>query len=248
MYIEGEVPYVGGNNYNNGWGGNGDWWAIILLAALFGWGGNGGFGFGGGRGYGGSEVLGYELGKVATTNDVASGFNNSAVLSSLNDIKLGQAQMQNWINQGFPGINTQLLTGFHGVDNSVCTLGYQASQLANGLSRELAGCCCDIKSMILENRYLNEKQTCDIITNANANTQKVIDYMQCEKINALTAENTALKGKISNANQTTEIISALAPKAPVPAYPVFPATSFAHPTGVTFGWGGNNSCCGCGQF
>ena len=125
MYIEGEVPYVAGNNYNNGWGGNGDWWAIILLAALFGWGGNGGFGFGGGRGYGGSEVLGYELGKVATTNDVASGFNNSAVLSSLNDIKLGQAQMQNWINQGFSGINTQLLTGFHGVDNSVCTLGYQ---------------------------------------------------------------------------------------------------------------------------
>ena len=66
--------------------------------------------------------------------------------------------------------------------------------------------------------------------------------MQNEKICALQAENLALKGSISNAHQTAEIVSALAPKAPIPAYPVFPATSFAHPTGVSFGVNGS---CGC---
>ena len=85
------------NNNNNGWGfGNGDWiWAIILLALI----GNGGWGFGGGFGGGGfgGGFVPFELGKVATQADIASGFNNSAVLSSLNDLKLGQST-------GFAGI------------------------------------------------------------------------------------------------------------------------------------------------
>ena len=66
--------------------------------------------------------------------------------------------------------------------------------------------------------------------------------MQTEKINALTAENVALKGRISNDAQSAYIIGALAPKQPIPAYPVFPTTSFAYPSGVTFGVGNN---CGC---
>lgn len=224
MYIEGEVPYVANGNNNNGFGFGGDGiWALALLALLFGGGYGGGFGGFGGRG--GSEVLGYEIGKVATTNDVASGFNNSAVLSSLNDIKLNQANAINYNNQGFYGLNTAIL------------------QTGNNISSQIADCCCGVKSMILENRYLNERQTCDIITNANANTQRIIDYLQTEKINTLTAENVALKGTISNAHQTAEIVSALAPKQPIPAYPVFPTTSFAYPSGVTFGVGNN-----CNQF
>ena len=169
-------------------------------------------------------MLGYELGKVATTNDIASGFNNSAVLSNLNSLKEGQLQMINYNNQGYSGLNTSILT------------------VGNNISREIADCCCGVKTMLLENRYLNEKQTCDIITNANANTQKIIDYFQNEKICSLQAENVALKGRISNDAQTAAIVGALAPKTPIPAYPVFPTTSFAYPTGVSFGVNGN---CGC---
>ena len=199
-YYEGDnFPGMGG--YNNGGGfGDSGWWGIILIALLFGWGGNRGFGgFGGGYGSGGSEVLGYELGKVATTNDVASGFNNSAVLSSLNDIKLGQATMQNWINQGFSGLNVGILTA------------------QNNLSAQLASCCCDTRAAIADLKYANERQTCEILNNANCNTQKILDYMQNEKINSLTAENVALKGRISNDAQTAAIVGALAPTAR-PAY------------------------------
>ena len=88
-------------NNGGGWGGFGGYgadllWIIVLFALL----GNGGWGFGGNNGCcnpcggWGGNALGYELGKVATTNDIASGFNNSAVLNSLNELKLGQAGVQ----------------------------------------------------------------------------------------------------------------------------------------------------------
>lgn len=213
-YYEGDNFPMGGGNYGGGFGDG--WWGIILIALLFGW-GRGGNGFGGGYGNGGSEVLGYELGKVATTNDVASGFSTSAIMSDLNQIRENQLMTNNYMAQGFSGINTSILT------------------TGNTISREIADCCCSTQRLI-------ERSTCDLLVNQNNNTQKIIDYMQNEKICALQAENLALKGHISNAKQTADIVGALGPKTPIPAYPVFPATSFAHPTGVTFGVSGN---CGC---
>ena len=137
-YYEGNISDLSTGCNNNGgmWGQDGIW-AILLLALL----GNRGFGFGGNYGGGTfAEGLGYELGKVATTNDVASGFNNSAVLGSLNDIKLTQASNLNFINQGFAGLNTQIQTGFAGVDNAICTLGYQNQQGFNTLAHQISDC------------------------------------------------------------------------------------------------------------
>ena len=83
------------NGYGNGFFGR-EWAWLIILAVFFGLGNNGnGFGFGGGNGF----LGGYAIGKLATTNDVAVGFNNSAVLSSLNDLKLGQAGLQQTLCQ-----------------------------------------------------------------------------------------------------------------------------------------------------
>lgn len=210
MFIEGEIPVVANSGNSNGMWGSDGIWAILLLALL----GNRGFGFGGTAS---SENVGYELGKVATTNDVASGFNNSAVLSSLNDIKLGQSQMQNFINQGFAGINTSLLSGFHGVDNAVCTLGYQTQTGLNTLAHQISDCCCATQRAIDGINYNMATNTCNVIQAINNSNQRILDYMQTEKINALTAENVALKGQISNSRQTADIVSALSP-CPRPAY------------------------------
>lgn len=106
-YTESEVPTIVSTGSGNGmWGGDGAIWAILLLALL------GGRGFGGFGGYGGgnSEFVGYELGKVATQADIAAGFNNSAVLSGINDLRLGQASVQQTLCQGFNGVNTAILT------------------------------------------------------------------------------------------------------------------------------------------
>lgn len=214
-YVEGDFPiYAGNNGYNNGFG-NG-WEGLIglaIVASLFGGWGNGGFGLGG-RGGSSSEFVGYELGKVATQADVASGFNNSAVLSSLNDIKLGQATMQNFINQGFNGINTQLLTGFHGVDNAVCTLGYN-------LTHQISDCCCGVKSAIADLKYANERQTCELLNAGNANTQRIIDYLTNDKIDTLNRKLAVAEGQLSNNAQSRYIVDTVIDRlspCPKPAY------------------------------
>lgn len=115
----------GYNGYGNGFGWGGDWIWVILLLALF----NGGWGFGG-SGYGGGN-LNYELGKVATSNDVAVGFAQNATLSSLNDLKLGQAGIQQTLCQGFNGVNTAILQGNNTLQNAICQLGYEQQNCLN---------------------------------------------------------------------------------------------------------------------
>lgn len=230
-YYEGDLCLTNGNGYNNGMG---DWSWIIglaLVGGLFGGWGNGfGGGFGGGRG-----GFGYPcFDAPATQADLAAGFNNSAVLSSLNDIKLGQAQAINYNNQGFSGLNATINAGFSGVDNAICTLGYQQAQLVNGLSRELADCCCTTQRAIDSVKYENAKNTCDIIRAGQDNTRAILDYLTTEKISALQAENSGLKAQISNDRQSAFIIDALAPKCPSPAYVVQPPQQVTFPT----------NCCG----
>ena len=236
MYIEGELPNVvtsTGNNTNNGWN---DWSWIVALALIGGLFGNGnGFGFGGGRGgYGAGDFTGWQLGRLATTNAVASGFSTSEIMSDLNDIILGQAQMQNFINQGFAGLNQTVTSGFAGVNNAICTLGYQNQAGFNALSRELADCCCTTQRAIDSVKYENAKNTCDIIRAGQDNTRAILDFLTNEKIEGLRAENTSLKGQISNDRQSRFIIDSLAPKCPQPAYVVQPPQQVTFPT----------NCCG----
>lgn len=188
------------NNGNNGFFGNDGIWAILLLALL---------GFG--NGYGG--VGGARGGACATQADLSAGFANSEIMSDLNDILLSQSQgfsnLQQTLCQGFNGVNTSILQSANATERGFAQMGYN-----------LANCCCEIKGAIADVKYANEKQTCDLITNQNANTQRILDYLTNEKICAITAENVALKGQISNYNQTNAIIGALKTPSPIPAYTV----------------------------
>ena len=141
--------------------------------------------------------------------------------------------MQNSLTQGFSGLNTALLQGNY------------------ALANQLSTCCCELKSLGLENRYLNERQTCDIIQATNANTQRIIDYLTTEKISSLQAENSGLKAQISNDRQSAFIIDALAPKCPQPAYVVQPPQQVTFPTnccGNVAYASYNNGCSGCNNF
>ena len=214
--------------YNNGGlFGNSGWEGIIgliVVAGLFG--GNWGGGIFGNRG-----------GSPATQADLASGFNNQAVLANLNDIILGQAQMQNFINQGFNGVQNTLTTSFANLNTNLCSLGYNQAQLVNGLSRELADCCCTTKGAIADLKYSNERQTCDIINAINAGNQRLVDIYTNDKIEALRAENVALKGKISDDYQADRIINKLSP-CPSPAF-IVPNPNCCYNYGV---YPVNNGC------
>ena len=197
-YYEGEIGSLCGNNNNNGWN---DWSWIIGLAVVGGIFGNGGFGFGGGN----------RGGACATQADLSAGFANSEIMSNLNDILLGQAQMQNFINQGFAGLNQTVTSGFAGVNNAICTLGYQNQAGFNALSTQLAQCCCDTRAAISDVKYANERNTCDIIRAGQDNTRAILDYLTGEKISSLQAENAGLKAQISNDKQSAYLLSELKP-------------------------------------
>ena len=241
--------YMIGADRNNGYGNGffgGDWAWIIILALLFGWGNNGN-GFGGGFGGGNGFIGGYDIGKLATTNDVAVGFNNSAVLSSLNDLKLGQAGLQQTLCQGFNGVNTSILTS------------------TNAVQSQLAGCCCDLARSIDGVNYNMAKNTCDItnaihnssrdiIDNQNANYRAIHDELVANKLEAkneriaeLTQQVNALNLAQSQANQnayltatmdanTAELIRRLGRDCPVPAF-IVPNPACCYNTC------GSNTCC-----
>ena len=232
-----------GGGYGNGmFGGDWSWWIIILL--IFGWGGNG-YGFGGGFGGGhcGSAC--------ATQADLAAGFNNSAVLNNLNDLKLGQAGVQQTLCQGFNGVQQTIMQGFNGVDNAVCTLGYNMQAGVNGLSRQIAECCCDTRAAIADVKYANERNTCDIIRSSQDNTRAILDFLTQDKIATLTAENQSLKFQASQTAQNAyigatvdagiaEIIRRTGHDCPIPAY-ITPNPNCCYNYGV---YPVNNGCCG----
>lgn len=208
-YIEGDFPVYSGNNNNNGWN---DWSWIIGLAVVGGIFGNGwGFGNNGGN----------RSGNCATQADLSAGFANSEIMSDLNDIILGQAQMQNFINQGFSGVNQSLNTGFAGINNAICTLGYNQATLVNGLSRELADCCCSTKGAIADLKYANERQTCDIISAINAGNQRLVDIYTNDKIETLNRKLSTAEAQLSNNAQSRYIVDTVLDKlspCPKPAY------------------------------
>lgn len=209
-YFEGEIPVVSSGANNGMFGGDGIW-AILLLALL-----GGGFGYGRNANAPVNEGMGWQMGKLATTNDVASGFATSEIMSDLNGIQLANAQgfagLNNAINNATSTLGYNMAQGFHGVDNAVCSLGYN-------LTKQISDCCCATQRAIDGVNYNMAKNTCDIVTAINASNQRVIDYMTSEKIDTLNRKLAVAEGQISNYAQTNAIISALKPS-PVPAYNV----------------------------
>lgn len=261
-FAEGYAVGQGNACNNGGYGGYGwgaDWIWVILLLALF----NNGWGFGGnsggncGCGCGGwnSNAIGYELGKVATTNDIASGFNNSAVLNSLNELKLGQAGVQQTLCQGFSGVNTAVMQAQNANEKGFAQLGYQ-----------LADCCCQTQRAIDGVNYNMAKNACDVTNAIHTSTRDIIDaqrdgtnailnFLTQDKIATLQAENQSLKFQASQtaqnafitANQeaqTAEIIRRLGRDCPVPSYLV-PNPNCCYQPNFSYGFGCNNGC-GCG--
>lgn len=246
-FAEGYAIGRDSNNNGFGFGGDGAWWIIILLLA--GW-GNGGFGGGRGYGYGGigeSYVLATDFANIERKLD---GVNNGICDSTFalnNTITTGNFNTINAITQAASGLNTALVQGFNGVDNAICTLGYNQAQLVNGLSREIGDCCCKTSAAIQDVKYANERQTCDLITNANANTQRILDFMVNEKMASKDARIASLEAQISNDRQSKYLLDNLMPKCPQAAYVVQPPQQVTFPTNCcgNVAYANYNSSCGC---
>lgn len=234
MYVEGEIPSSvnTGNNYpfypypmyNNGFGfGNGfdGIWGLLAIAIIF-----GGFGGNGWGGNNGGHV--YDA-----TNSI-----ESSIHSALDTLQ---------ITNKLDGITTDLNTDFGNVINAITTNGYENRLAMNDLGYQMQNCCCEgratmnqvgtqLSSQLADLKYTLATEECATRQASVDNTQRIIDFLTQDKLAQLTTENATLKGELSQATQTSQIINALRPT-PVPSYP---ATNL-------YGFYGNNGY-GCGGY
>ena len=247
-YALGQDSNSGGNGGGfGGFGGDGIW-AILLFAMIFGY-GRGGFG-GGGYGDGGSPC--------ATQADVRAAVDQQTLISKIDGQTYG-------IADSFTALNNTLNNNFRGIDNAICTLGYQnqagvnalSAQLAqcccdtraaiqenttqgvmntNAIQRQISDCCCDIEKMNMQNRFDAQTYNCNTLQAIDKLGDRIIGFMTQAERESMRDEITALRLQASQAAQNSYLINQLRPS-PIPAFQV--------PAPWCFG-GGNFGGCGCG--
>ena len=250
-----------GNNGNNGWGENSAWWVILFL--IFGWGRNGYGSFGGNSGGAADNyVLASDFAQIDRKLDTIS-----------NGICDSTFALNNTMTNGFAAAQQTLCQGFSGINQAINTNGYETRLGINGLTAELANCCCDLKQQISDcccqtqrsldginyNMAMNASNiqqtlcnnTRDIIDNQNANYRALHDELVANRIedkNAQIAaqqnEINALRLKASQEAQNTYLINQLKP-CPSAAY-IVPNPNCCYNYSVNgFGYGNG---CNCGNY
>jgi hypothetical protein len=236
-----DIAAVTGNRNNDGMFGENGWW-IILLFLFAGW----GRGFGGFGGFGGEGGV-----PCATQADVRAAVDQQTLISKLDQQTYGVADSTY-------ALNNAITTGFHGVDNAICTLGYNVQNGFNVLGHQISDCCCEngraMERGFAELNYNLATQACDtrraicdstrdIIDANNAGVRSILDFLTQDKIATLTAENQSLKFAASQAAQNTfiaanqdaqtaELLRRLATPCPIPAY-VVPNPNCCYPAPTT---------------
>lgn len=264
-----------GDRNRDGFGGN-DFFAILLLFILMGWGGNGNglFGNRGGVGGEGLNIL---------NNDSTRELLMSAIQGNGNAISQLSTQLGCSIGQVQEGINT--------LNMSLCNVGNQVGmsgqQIINAiqsgnctLANQIASCCCDVRTAIERQGYesqlatVNQTNTLQNTMNQNfialnnaerdnfqmlgakidSQTSLIQDkFCQLEmremqsKIDALRQENSNLALAASQQAQTANIVSQLKAPCPVPSYIVpNPNCCYSAPYGYGYPYGAAYNNDGCG--
>lgn len=255
-----DVALLTGNTGNNGaFGNNGDWAWIIVLFLIFGI-GNRGFGGGFGGGYGSGAADNYVLATdFATIERKLDGVNNG-----LCDGFYAMAQQFSNTNQNIfnstAALQNTLCQGFSGVNQAITTNGYETRLGLNGLSSQLANCCCDIRegisgvnynlamntntlqnAMCMNTRDIVEAQTCGTRAILDAITANRIEDKNAQ-IQAQQNEINALRLAASQEKQNNYLVSKLGPKCPEPAYVVNGPTPVNFPTNCCGQFAGYNGC------
>lgn len=261
--------FGGGNSGFGGWGGDG-WWIILLFILLGnnGWGGFGGFGGMGGFAADGAALYPW-MNQAEITSD---GFRDQMLNTNISGIR-----------DSINGISTQLCNGFATVNAGVAN-GFAQSEIAANarqiadmqqnfsLQSSLQNCCCENRASIADLKYTVATENCadraalsdgvrDIIASQTASTQKILDQLCQDKIDAKNDEIANLRQQIAmkdlaasqvaqNAfiaqgfsNEVDQLYNRLN-SCPVPTTPVYGRTPIFTCGGNTCGC---NTGCGCGM-
>ena len=269
------VPTVDLCGNNGGWGGNmGEWiLGIIALGML----GNGGM-FGGFGGANGEMAYMYPWianGQQEIMNNTNNGFDTLHISNQVEGVRDSLGNLATQIcgstadivsavnttayNAEIAAANRQMANMNQNFNNQISTL-----QGFNGLQKSLDTCCCEnrlatcqtqniVQNEANQTRFADANNTRDIITNATANTQAILDKLcqleldaKQDKINDLERQNlmlsldksqTAQNAFIAQgfANEVDQLYNRLS-NCPVPSTPVYGRTPI---------FTCNNNGCGC---
>lgn len=252
-------------NGNGGFGdGNGCWWLLVLFALLGGFGNNG---YGNNRGASGDALYPW-LNQSQNVND---GFRDQMLNTSVNGIQqgvnglatqlcncCGDIQMalcngfgatQNTVNQGFNATNMGMMQGFNATQ-------MQTAQLASDVQLGNAQQTATILAENCADRAALSDGVRDIIASQTAGTQRIIDQLCQDKIDAKNDEIQRLRQQLDMqtlaasqqaqnafitqgfANEVDALYNRLS-NCPVPSMPVYGRTPI-------FTCQPQNPGCGCG--
>ena len=252
---------------NGGFGNFGGDWAWILLLLLIGGNGWGMGGFGGG--YGGMYEFPWLLNGQQNINaNTNAGFRDAMLNDGITSIRDGISGLSTQLCGGFGDVQMSLANGFAGVEQ-----GANARQMANmqsifGVQTALQNCCCENRANIADLKYTVATENCadrqalnegvrDIIASQTAGTQRILDQLCQDKIDAKNDEISALRQQLAMkdlsasqvaqnafiqqgfANEVDALYNRLS-NCPVPSTPVYGRTPIFTCQ--------NNGCgCGCGN-
>lgn len=234
--------------YGNGMGdmfGNNGWWIILFFFALFGGGWGNGAGFGGNNGSL-NTIYPYLLNNQ-TQNEVVRGFDNAGVTGQLS------------------AIQNAITTGFSNAEVANCNRELNSITNMNNLAMALQNCCCENRAGLADLKYTVATEACadrsavndalrDVIAANTASTQKILDQMCQDKIDAKNEKIAELQQQLTMANlaasQTAQTAQLLADNSRQTAVLEDYLNPVARPAYIVQ----NPNCCqqmagcGCGNF
>lgn len=258
------VYYPNGNgNGNSGFGGD---WGWIILLLLLGWGNNGfGGGFGGfGGGYDFPWIL---TGQQNINTNTNNGFRDQMINDGINGIRDGIYALSTQLCNCCADMQMAVANGFAGVEQNANARQIANMQTAFATQTAMAQGFNGIGSGIADLKYTVATENCadrqtinegvrDIIANQTAGTQRILDKLCDQELQAERRENQNLRsellyarGQASQIEQTAQIragqnmaVTSLVNElrsCPIPAQPVYGSQPiFTCPQ--------NNNGCGCG--
>lgn len=210
---------------NDGFGGNNGAWWIIILALLFGWGGNG---FGG---YGGNGAqMNYVLSSDFATlqRQLSDGF--GATEGKLDSISNGICSLGYDQLSQMNGINTNIMSVGNSIQSQLADCccktqsGIESVKTADAfntasITSAIKDCCCEEKAQFADLKYTMATENCATRQAITDGTKLIIDYIANRDMQNLRDENQSLKLCASQQAQNATIINALRPF-PVPSFNV----------------------------
>lgn len=259
------IMYGGGNNGGfGGWGGDAIW-LIVLLALIWGNNGNGNGGFFGGNN---NDFAWLSNGQKDIITNTNNGFDTLHLSNQLEGNRDAINALSNQLCNCCADMNQTVSNGFYNSEIAAANRQMANMQQAFDLSRQFADCCCEnrlgianLTSTVLSENCADREALSngirDLITNQTANTQRILDQLCQDKIDAKNEKITDLQREIlmkdlqasqiaqnsfiaqGFANEVDQLYNRLS-NCPVPSTPVYGRTPiFTCP---------NNNGCGCGNF